>query len=456
MKTACDVSTPKSAQRKVAGSVKDPQSSQARNGFVAAAGQPPAEASHSNDLLFPAVTPDYVPNFLVVSAAAGDTPCLWGGSGVGKSETLLEAGRYAPLKKVLWALWSKETGQPVPAVLPDLPVTQYLLTNLDPEVLLGLPYYHVLDEKTNDRTTRQAVPEALRLQMPSILLLDEFSAAKQEMQKAIYQIVNERRIFNIPLPPGTLVVLAGNTAKDQAAVRKTLFPLGNRCQHRTFVPTADAWVKWAVKQNLWAPFISYVQARGLDAILGYNPADPSPAQLTPRSYFKGANRYTVVRNGMQDLLGDLEIDLPDTELEASIQGAVGKGAAIEILAWLKAFEAMPTWEEILANPKKAALPEEGRPDLAYLVAAMALERFRDASMAAEGFMALATYLERFIVAQPQATDAIGYALASYVRGGAPSKLALQALQENKVLAAKVFTLMTATLNANKGRKSHAA
>lgn len=400
---------------------------------------------------YPPITPDFIDAYLVLCAKAGLTPYFHGGSGVGKSESILEAGQFGPLKELLWKMWAEGTGKELPNPLPDIPVNQWLLPNLDPEVLLGLPYYHVVDEATGDRTTRQAIPEALRLQTPSIMLFDEVSAADTRMQKAVYQIVNEKRIFNIPLPPGTLVILAGNRAQDRGGVRPILFPLANRCAHRTYVPTADAWVKWAVRKGVPEPFVTFVQSKGLDAIWAYDQADPSLAQLTPRSYWKASCAYKTFKE-----CSSLGIECPPSELDAGIASEVGYGAAVEILAWIQSYEDLPTWEEIRKAPTKARLPKGGRPDLAYLVAAMTLERFRDKTMESTDFKSLATYLERFVLDQPQATDAVGYALAAYMREGVPSKEALAALQQSKVLAGKVFALMSTTLAASRGAKMRKA
>lgn len=54
---------------------------------------------------------------------------------------------------------------------------------------------------------------------PYVLFLDELNACTQEVQKAFYSLIHERRIGEYCLPEGSIVVGAGNRAQDSAIVK---------------------------------------------------------------------------------------------------------------------------------------------------------------------------------------------------------------------------------------------
>mgnify|MGYP000458855801 CR=1 FL=1 len=58
---------------------------------------------------------------------------------------------------------------------------------------------------------------------PYVLFLDELNACTQEVQKAFYSLIHERRIGEYCLPEGSIVVGAGNRAQDSAIVKTNVF-----------------------------------------------------------------------------------------------------------------------------------------------------------------------------------------------------------------------------------------
>lgn len=54
---------------------------------------------------------------------------------------------------------------------------------------------------------------------PYVLFLDELNACSQEVQKAFYSLIHERRIGEYHLPEGSVVIGAGNRTQDGAIVK---------------------------------------------------------------------------------------------------------------------------------------------------------------------------------------------------------------------------------------------
>ena len=94
---------------------------------------------------------------------------IWGAPGIGKS-ALVEK-------------FADEVG---------LPCVSLLGSQLAPEDIIGIPY---------------------------VLFLDELNACTQEVLKAFYSLIHERRIGEYHLPEGSIVIGAGNRAEDSAIVK---------------------------------------------------------------------------------------------------------------------------------------------------------------------------------------------------------------------------------------------
>lgn len=60
-------------------------------------------------------------------------------------------------------------------------------------------------------------------------LLDELNACSQEVQKAFYSLIHERRIGEYHLPQGSIVIGAGNRAQDGPLLRLCPLPLLTVC-----------------------------------------------------------------------------------------------------------------------------------------------------------------------------------------------------------------------------------
>ena len=66
---------------------------------------------------------------------------------------------------------------------------------------------------------------------PYVLFLDELNACSQEVQKAFYSLIYERRVGEYHLPEGSIVIGAGNRTQDAAIVKTMSSALINRMFH---------------------------------------------------------------------------------------------------------------------------------------------------------------------------------------------------------------------------------
>jgi MoxR-like ATPase len=70
-----------------------------------------------------------------------------------------------------------------------------------------------------DGVTRFCPPAMIAREQPYCLFLDELNACSQDVQKAFYSLILERRVGEYVMPEGSIVIAAGNRAQDSAIVR---------------------------------------------------------------------------------------------------------------------------------------------------------------------------------------------------------------------------------------------
>lgn len=96
-----------------------------------------------------------------------------------------------------------------------MPCVSLLGSQLAPEDLIGVP-------QIIDGVSRFCPPKMIARQDAYCLFLDELNACSNEVQKAFYSLIHERRIGEYELPEGSVVIGAGNRAQDNAIVNQPL------------------------------------------------------------------------------------------------------------------------------------------------------------------------------------------------------------------------------------------
>ncbi len=177
---------------------------------------------------------------------------IWGAPGIGKS-SLVE-------------LFAYEVG---------LDCVSLLGSQLAPEDIIGVP--QIIEGKS-----RFCPPSQIARDEPFCLFLDELNACSQEVQKAFYSLINDRRIGEFELPEGSIVIGAGNRAEDAAIVKPMSSALINRMVHVSLRADSRSWLKWAQGANIHSLVLEYIGLRP-DHLWSKPPKHEEPFS-TPRSW----------------------------------------------------------------------------------------------------------------------------------------------------------------------------
>lgn len=251
---------------------------------------------------------------------------IWGAPGIGKS-ALVE--RFAD-----------EVG---------LPCVSLLGSQLAPEDIIGIP-------QIQDDVSTFLPPKMIARKEPYVLFLDELNACSQEVQKAFYSLIHERRIGEYHLPEGSIVIGAGNRAQDSAIVKTMSSALINRMFHVQLKADPAQWLNWAYEENLHPWIINYITQRP-DHLFSEPPKTEEPYS-TPRSWH-------MLSDALKEYHAE-ENAIPDAMLKMITYGCISASHAGMFIAFIKQLNNKHLLTDIIKGEAKWPSNPEDRDVLYFL------------------------------------------------------------------------------------------
>jgi len=252
---------------------------------------------------------------------------IWGAPGIGKS-ALVE--RFADTV--------------------GLPCVSLLGSQLAPEDIIGIP-------QIKGETSEFLPPKMIARKEPYVLFLDELNACSQEVQKAFYSLIHERRIGEYHLPQGSVVIGAGNRSNDGAIVKTMSSALVNRMFHVQLIARPDQWLQWAYENHLHPWVTDYITQRP-DHLFSEPPKVEEPYS-TPRSWH-------MLSDALKEY-GAGEREISENTLRVLAYGCISPTHAGMFLAYTKQLGNTHLLADILAGKAKWPSRPEDR-DVLYFVA----------------------------------------------------------------------------------------
>ena len=201
---------------------------------------------------------------------------------------------------------------------------------------------------------------------PLVIFIDEFTKpSSQAVQNMLHPLLNERRITNFKLHDDSIVVTTGNNATDgvgdvlkaHSINRMTIVPV--KKPHAGFNADGsvddDSWGNWALNNDIAEEVLAWIKAfpqalasyrdsSQADNPYIFNPKTPQKSFVSPRSLARASNvlkqRNKVTRN----------------MLITSLVGTIGESAARDMVAYVEVADSLPSWAEIINDPKGAKVP----------------------------------------------------------------------------------------------------
>jgi hypothetical protein len=248
---------------------------------------------------------------------------IWGAPGIGKSSIVEK--------------FAAEVG---------LPCVSLLGSQLAPEDIIGVP--QIIDGKSVF-----CPPRTIARDEPYCLFLDELNACSQEVQKAFYSLIHDRRIGEYHLPEGSIIIGAGNRAQDNAIVKPMSSALINRMFHVELVASHRDWLDWAGQNGIHPHILEYIGLRP-DHLWRQPPKTEEPFS-TPRSW-----------HILSDALHSYGGSITDKQLEVLACGCLSPHHATQFRAFIKQIRNRYALSAIIDGEQKWPTAPEDRDALYFL------------------------------------------------------------------------------------------
>lgn len=175
----------------------------------------------------------------------------------------------------------------------------------------------------------------------TVCFLDDIGQAAPAVQAALMQLILARSVNGTGISPEVVFIGATNDTTHMAGVSGMIEPLKSRWDTIVELEVKDDdWSVWALKNGMPSELVAFIRWKpGL--LSRFKPTKEITNSPCPRTW---ASVGHWINAGIQDL----EV----------FTGAVGEGAAIEFMGFLKLHNKLPSLEAILLNPDKTDVPEE--------------------------------------------------------------------------------------------------
>jgi hypothetical protein len=273
----------------------------------------------------------------LIAAAPENIYLVRGEPGIGKSSILKTLAKQLNM----------------PAVYIDVP-------NMD----LGDIAMPVVEHAT--KTTRY-YPNArfqFHLGQPVCIMLDEFSKGADPVKNMLHPLfeVNNPRLGDVPVPKGSIIFLTGNMTTDGVGDNLKAHTMGRITPINVRKSNTEEYIEWAVTTD-WgikpgiAPEVlawlnknpmmlaSYLDGDQKDNPYIFQPKYPDRACVSPRQLERVSNILNA-RKGIKP-----------SAIQAAISGTIGRPAGASLAQFIEYSDQLPDWEDILARPMTALVPE---------------------------------------------------------------------------------------------------
>ncbi len=238
-----------------------------------------------------------------------------------------------------------------------LPCVSLLGSQLAPEDIIGVP--QIVEGKSVF-----CPPRSIAREEPYCLFLDELNACSQEVQKAFYSLIHDRRIGEYFLPKGSIIIGAGNRAQDNAIVKPMSSALINRMFHVELIASHRCWLDWAGQNGIHHYILEYIALR--PDHLWKQPPKTEEVFSTPRSWHM-----------LSDAILSYGEDITDKQMEVIAAGCLSPHHATQFRAFIKQIRNRYALSAIISGEQKWPDAPEDRDTLYFLAQSLRAQLIKE-------------------------------------------------------------------------------
>ena len=222
---------------------------------------------------------------------------------------------------------------------------------------ISIPNLARLDDGTGYVTYLTNEELGVHNNKPIILMIDEFGKANPAVKNALLRVILERKIGSYALHPDSIVFATTNKGSEGVGDLLPPHARNRMTVVQTRKPSNMEWIEWGINNGIdhtllgWCKdnpqlFYSFEDIKDPDENpYIYHPKQQRAAFVTPRS-LEAASDILKVRDG-----------LDDQTTTAMLMGTIGERGAMDLMAFVKLADQLPSLESIKQDPKNAKVPD---------------------------------------------------------------------------------------------------
>jgi hypothetical protein len=197
----------------------------------------------------------------------------------------------------------------------------------------------------------------VHLNKPIILMIDEFGKANPAVKNALLRIILERKIGSYELPEGSIVFATTNLGAE--GVGDMLLP-----HQRDRVATVKIrkpdhleWIEWGINNDVHPSVLGFV--KDFPAVLQTFEDVKDPTE-NPYIYHPQLQRTAFTTPRSLHMASDLlhaRGSIDDHTLTSLLMGTIGEQGAMDMMAFVKLADQLPSLDSIKNDPKNARVPD---------------------------------------------------------------------------------------------------
>ena len=221
---------------------------------------------------------------------------------------------------------------------------------------ITIPQLQTIDEQGYVRyVTNEEL--GLHLGQPIILMVDEYGKANPAVKNAMLRLLLERKMGGYELTPDSIVFATTNLGAEGVGDMLPPHARNRISVLRGRKSTNMEWIEWGVNNNIdhtllgWVKdnpqlFASFEDVKDPDDNQHiFHPKSQRKAFVTPRS-LEAASDWLKQRDHMDS-----------QTLTALLMGTIGERAAMDLMAFVKLADQLPTLQSIKDSPMTAKVPD---------------------------------------------------------------------------------------------------
>ena len=223
---------------------------------------------------------------------------------------------------------------------------------------LMLPKMHNLENRDYFTMATHVELGAQFKDRPIILMLDELGKANRAVQNGLLTVLHERYIGSHKMHPDSVIFATTNLGGEGVGDLMQAHALDRIMVVESRKPTATEWVEWGINNGIEPIVLGWVR-ENTHCMQDYrevkNPED-NPLIFHPRAI--GRNKFVTGRSleKASNLLHQRH-KLLDSTITAGLIGTIGARAALDMMAFVKLADKLPTLKSIKTSPETATVPD---------------------------------------------------------------------------------------------------